>query len=77
MDKYKVTVPLSGFQVIVNVEAYDPIDARRAAIDMVMFQFPLVINNSEDFEFGGCLVGHPKFVKQVNETERIRRDFDD
>lgn len=71
MNKYKVTVPLDGFQVIVTTKAYDAVDARRAAIDMVTYQFPIVINHSEEFEFGGGLIGHPKSVKKIDEDTTV------
>lgn len=64
MDEYKVTVPLEGFRVIVKVEASNPRDAKSNALNLVMYQLPLVINRSEEFELGGFVVGRISKVQK-------------
>lgn len=67
MEKYEVIVPLEGFKLTVRTDAWDTKDAIRAAVDLIMYQFPLVINSSEEFEFRGCLVGRPQSVRKLAE----------
>lgn len=67
MEQYEVVVPLDGCKIAVTVDAYDPIDARRAAVDLMMYQFPLVVNDSKEFEFRGGIVGQPSTAKKIAE----------
>ena len=67
MEKYEVIVPLEGFKIVVKTDAWDTKDAIRAAVNLIMYQLPLLINSSEEFEFGGCLVGRPQSVKKLAE----------
>lgn len=64
MEEYKVTVPLEGFRVIVKTEASNPKDAKSNAFTAVMYQFPLVVNRSEEFELDGFTVGHISKVQK-------------
>ena len=64
MDEYRVTVPLEGFRVIVKTEAPNPKDAKSNALTAVMYQFPLVVNHSEEFELDGFVVGRISKVQK-------------
>lgn len=64
MDEYKVTVPLEGFRVIVKVQATNPRDAKSNALSAVMYQFPLLVNHSEEFELDGFVVGRVSKVQK-------------
>ena len=68
MDEYKVTVSLEGFRVIVKTEASNPKDAKSNALNLVIYQFPLVINHSEEFELGGLVVGRISKVQKSQST---------
>lgn len=65
MERYEVIIPLDYFRLIVTTDAHDVQDARRAAIDLVTNLFPLVVNRSDEFKMGGCVVGHPQSVRKA------------
>ena len=64
MDKYRVRVPLEGFRLVVKTEASNPRDAKSNALNAVMYQFPLVVNHSEEFELDGFVVGRVSKVQK-------------
>lgn len=64
MNEYKVTIPLEGLKVIVKTEASNPRDAKSNALSAVMYQFPLVVNHSEEFELDGFVVGRVSKVQK-------------
>lgn len=57
MDEYRVTVSLEEFKVVVKTQATNSRDAKSNAFTAVMYQFPLVVNRSEEFELDGFIVG--------------------
>lgn len=65
MDRYEVTVPLEGFKLIIKIEASNPKDAKSNAINAAMYQFPLVVNRSEEFELDGFVIGKVSKVQKM------------
>lgn len=65
MDDYEVTINFSEFKLVVKTHSPNPRDARKDALDAVLYQFPLVVNTSEEFEIDKFTLGRILQVKKV------------